>query len=144
MGDFTRCRSSPPRTSAVASDPAVVSPAGTSAAGTMISAACLGAAISGAALGFLSRIFRSPLEYSNSSRLCSLMKRSNCSICPISGVANDELALDFDGFFRFMPLSDLDEIPLYAGEDFIAPGLHCNDILNADAAHAFHINTRFY
>ena len=81
----------------------------------MISAAGLGGAGAMFALGFLSRMRRSPLEYSNSSRLCSLMNRSNCSICPISGFANDGLPLAFDGFSRFMPFSDFDEIPLYAG-----------------------------
>ena len=72
------------------------------------------------------------------------MKRNNCSICPISGVSNDVLGLAFDGFFRFMPLSDFDEIPLYAGQDFIAPGAYRNVILDSNAAHAFHINTRLY
>ena len=31
--------------------------------------------------GFLSRIFKSPWEYSNSSRLCSFMNRRSCSMC---------------------------------------------------------------
>ena len=43
-----------------------------------------------------------------------------------------------------MPLSELNEIPLYAGQDFIAPGAHCNVILDPNAANAFHINPWFY
>src|SRR5277367_5877469 len=54
--------------------------------------------------GFFSRIFRSPREYSNSSRLCSLIKRRSCSICWTSGLAMEELSDDFEGCFRFMPV----------------------------------------
>ena len=71
------------------------------------------------------------------------MNCNNCSICPISGLANDVLPLVFDGFFRFMPFSEFDEIPLYAGEDFVSRGVHCNVILDPNAADSFHIYARF-
>jgi len=54
-----------------------------------------------------------PLEYSNSSRLCSLMNRQLFNL-PISGFANDGLH-SLSTAFRFMPFSDFDEIPLNAG-----------------------------
>src|SRR5215469_2783016 len=153
MGDLTRNRSSPPLTSASAAAapplcvPAVPGPAGDAAGtapGTMISAEGLGAATTVAVPGFFSRMRKSPREYSNSSRLCSLMKRSNCSICPISGLANDPLSVVFDGFFRFMPILKFDEIPRDAGQHFTAPNAYCHIIFYTNATHTLDIHTRFY
>src|SRR5579863_7085640 len=91
--------------------------------------------------GFLSRMRKSPLEYSNSSRLCSPMKRRSCSICSISGFANEPLG--FEGFLRFMPLSKLDEIPRSAGQYFGSVCVHGDVVFNANPTDAFHIYTRF-
>jgi hypothetical protein len=52
------------------------------------------------------------------------MKRKSCSTCWISGLSNDGLADDFEGFFRFMPVSELDKIPRNAGNYF---GSVCED-----------------
>src|SRR5579859_563345 len=93
--------------------------------------------------GFFSRIRRSPLEYSNSSRLCSLMKRSNCSICWTSGLSIVELSFTFEGCLRFMPVSELDEIPRYAGQNFRHPGFHGDVIFDAYTPNTRHVNSRF-
>src|ERR1700724_421436 len=58
--------------------------------------------------GFRQRIRRSSREYSNSSRLCSVMYCRRSSLWWLSGLAN--APIDFEGFFRFMPALDLDEI----------------------------------
>src|SRR5271165_3349512 len=144
MGDFTRNRSSPPRNSASAIASALCAAGAATAPGTMISAAGLATATIWFAPGFFSRMRKSPREYSNSSRLCSLMNRSNCSICPISGFANYEPPLDFFDFFRFMPLLEFDEIPLDAGQNFTALGANCNVVFYPNATDAVHIYTRFY
>src|SRR5580693_1420806 len=93
--------------------------------------------------GFFSLIRKSPREYSNSSRLCSLIKRRSCSICWTSGLAMEELSFAFEGCFRFMPVSKLDEIPRYAGQYFRIPWVHGNVIFNANASDAPHVNPRF-
>src|ERR1700688_4014773 len=61
--------------------------------------------------GLRKRIRRSPREYSNSSRLCSVMNCNSCSICFNSGVAKLSapllaalLADDFEVFLRVMPV----------------------------------------
>src|SRR5713226_10252273 len=100
-----------------------------------------GAAITTPAEGLRSRMRRSPLEYSNSSRLCSVMKRRSCSICSISGLAND--GLDFEGFFCFMPVLELDEIPRDAGQYFGSVGVHGDIIFDANPPDAFRVHARF-
>src|SRR5271170_6968798 len=126
MGDLTRCRSS------VALGSAAAGVLGEAAAG--LSGTTPGTIISGTPIdreymgtpveGFFSRIFRSPREYSNSSRLCSVIKRRSCSICWTSGLAMDDASAAFEGrlgCFRFMPVLKLDEIPRYAGQYFGIP-----------------------
>jgi hypothetical protein len=55
----------------------------------------------------------------------------------------EELSAAFKGCFRFMPVSELDEIPRYAGQYFGIPGVHGHVILNANSPHARHVNPRF-
>src|SRR5271170_7937057 len=145
MGDLTRCRSS------VALGSAAAGVLGEAAAG--LSGTTPGTIISGTPIdreymgtpadGFFSRIFRSPREYSNSSRLCSLIKQRSCSICWTSGLAMEELSTAFEGCFRFMPVSELDEIPRYAGQYFGIPCVHGDVIFNAYSPDAGHVNPRF-
>src|ERR1700676_212165 len=148
MGDFTKCISSVERplsgagvgTEAAGAEPAKVRDS--VAVATIISG--MEARVMAPADGFFSRIRKSPCEYSNSSRLCSLMKRSNCSICPISGLANDGLPLAFDRFLLFMPFSEFDEIPLDAGQDFASSGMHYHAIFDPDSPDVFPVYARFY
>src|SRR6266446_6808771 len=83
--------------------------------------------------GFRSRIRRSPREYSNSSKLCSVINRRSCSICCTSGLAIDWLFLGFEGCLGFMPVSELDEIPRGAGQYFGFSGVHGYIVLDANA-----------
>src|ERR1700721_3803894 len=83
--------------------------------------------------GFFNLIRRSPREYSNSSRLCSLIKRRSCSICWTSGLAMEEPSAGFEGCFRFMPVSKLDEIPRNAGQYFGAARVHSDVVFNANS-----------
>src|SRR5277367_4608559 len=86
------------------------------APGTMISGTPIDREYIGTpADGFFNLIFRSPREYSNSSRLCSLIKRRSCSICWTSGLAIEELSAAFEGCLRFMPVLELNKIPRNAG-----------------------------
>src|SRR6267143_5605889 len=132
MGDLMRCKSSLERPSegAVAAPETACGPSRDP--GTMISGMAMarGPAMRTPAEGLRNRIRRSPLEYSNSSRLCSVMKRRSCSICSISGLAND--GVDFEGFFCFMPVLEHDEIPRDAGQYFGTVGVHSDIILDAN------------
>src|SRR5579884_2505658 len=146
MGDLTKCSPSVGRASAAA--PAGFSGAGSSGAGagapvTMISGIGAFRVIMPLAEGFFSRIRRSPLEYSNSSRLCSFIFCRSCSICWISGLAMDGLLLDFEGFLGFIPVSELNEISRPAGQDFRPIPLNGYIVLNPYPADAFHINSWF-
>src|ERR1700682_1454196 len=91
--------------------------------------------------GFRKRIRRSPREYSNSSRLCSVMNCRSSSICWISGLAN--APVDFEGFFRFMPALDLDEIPRNAGQYFGTVSVHGNIVFDANSPDAFRVHAGF-
>src|ERR1700674_4089425 len=103
MGDLTRCKSSVDRASEAAAADSVEHRLLSSEPGTIISGADTDRTATRApAEGFRKRMRKSPREYSNSSRLCSLMNRRSCSIFWISGLAND--GLDFEGFLRFMPV----------------------------------------
>src|ERR1700687_5342027 len=143
MGDLTKCRSSLDRASL---DPAAAAlelwPASPEPV-SMVSEAALprGAATAAPIKGFRRRIRRSPLEYSNSSRLCSVMNCKSCSICWISGLANAEP--DFEGFLRFMPVLDLDEIPRNAGQYFGSVSVHGHIVFDADTPDSFHVYARF-
>src|SRR6266852_1832366 len=143
MGDLTRCRSSVERPSAGAGTPPADACGASIEPGTIISGAAItrGAATTTPAEGLRSRIRRSPLEYSNSSRLCSVMKRRSCSICSISGLAND--GGHFEGFFCFMPVLELDEIPRDAGQHFGTVGVHGHIIFDANPPDAFRVHARF-
>src|SRR5215475_6507870 len=99
-----------------------------------------GATITGAADGFFSRIRRSPCEYSNSSRLCSLMNFSNCSICWSSEFANIVWAAGFGDSLRFMPVLYLNKIPRNAGQHFGSIFVHGNIVFDPDSSHARHIH----
>src|SRR5882672_7432221 len=91
--------------------------------------------------GLRKRIRRSPREYSNSSRLCSVMNCRSSSICWISGLAN--APVDFEGFFRFMPVLDLDEIPRNAGQYFGSLSVHGHIVFDADPPDAFCVHAGF-
>src|SRR6266481_3762853 len=91
--------------------------------------------------GFRRRIRRSPREYSNSSRLCSVMNCRSSSICWISGLAN--ASVDFEGFFRFMPVLNLDEIPRNAGQYFGTISVHSYIVFDANSPDAFRIHAGF-
>jgi hypothetical protein len=56
----------------------------------------------------------------------------------------EELSLAFEGCLRFMPLSELDEIPRYAGQYFGISRVHGDVIFDSNTPHACHVNTRFY
>ena len=71
------------------------------------------------------------------------MKRRSCSICWTSGLAMEELSTAFEGCFRFMPVSKLDEIPRYAGQYFGIPCVHGDVIFDPDSPDACHVNPRF-
>src|SRR5216684_2477618 len=91
--------------------------------------------------GLRKRIRRSPREYSNSSRLCSVMNCRSSSICWISGLAN--APVDFEGFFRFMPVLNLDEIPRNAGQYFGTVSVHGHIVLDANPPDAFRVHSWF-
>ena len=55
----------------------------------------------------------------------------------------EELSVAFEGCFRFMPVSELDEIPRYAGQYFGIPRVHGDVIFNANSPDARHVNPRF-
>src|SRR5262249_47159245 len=84
----------------------------------------------------------SPREYSNSSRLCSLIKRMSCSNCSISGFASDGLVAFLAGFLDFMPVSDLNEIPRKAGQYLRAPSIHPNIGPHPDAPQSCLVTSR--
>jgi hypothetical protein len=106
----------------------------------MISGASM-ALVAAPAKGLLRRILKSPCEYSNSSRLCSVIKRSNCSICWMSGFAKVGLAVGFGDFLCFMPLLDLYKIPRNAGEHFRTLSVHGNVVFDANSTRAWHVDT---
>jgi len=54
----------------------------------------------------------------------------------------EELSAAFEGCFRFMPVSELDEIPRYAGQYFWISLLHDDIILNANSTYPRHVNSR--
>jgi hypothetical protein len=56
----------------------------------------------------------------------------------------EELSLAFEGCLRFMPLSELDEIPRYAGQNFGLPGMHGHVIFDSNSPHPCHVNPWFY
>src|SRR5216684_259623 len=143
MGDLTKCRSSVERPSAGAGTPPADACGASTEPGTIISGAAItrGAATTTPAEVLRSRICRSPLEYSNSSRLCSVMNWKSCSICSISGLAND--GLDLLGFLRFMPVLDLYEIPRCAGQYFRTVSLNGDVVLDANSSDACRIHTGF-
>src|SRR5882724_10928225 len=91
--------------------------------------------------GLRKRIRRSPREYSNSSRLCSVMNCRSSSICWISGLAN--APVDFEGFFRFMPVLNLDEIPRNAGQYLGTVSVHGHIVLDANSPDAFRVHAGF-
>src|SRR6267378_138773 len=91
--------------------------------------------------GLRKRMRRSPREYSNSSRLCSVMNCRSSSICWISGLAN--APVDFEGFFRFMPVLDLDEIPRNAGQYFGTVSVHGHIVFDANSPDAFRVHAGF-
>src|SRR6267143_5496109 len=91
--------------------------------------------------GLRKRIRRSPREYSNSSRLCSVMNCRSSSICWISGLAN--APVDFEGFFRFMPVLNLDEIPRNAGQYFGTVSVHGHIVFDANSPDAFRVHAGF-
>src|SRR4029077_4363821 len=145
MGDLTKCKSSVARGSGVAGalweEGACLSDA---APGTRISGTPMGRVYIGMpADGFFNLIFRSPREYSNSSKLCSLIKRRSCSICWTSGLAMEELSAGFEGCFRFIPVSTLGEIPRYAGQYFGIPRVQSDVIFDANSPNARHVYPRF-
>src|SRR5256885_15377650 len=148
MGDLTKCKSSEERAPSRAGgagdgpgEPTDGEVNGEADPATIISGSvtCLGPTPE----GFFKRIFKSPWEYSNSSRLCSVMKRSSCSICSISGFANGELAAGFEGFLGFMPLLDLNKIPRNAGEYFTSLGVHGHVVFDTNPPNARHIDAWF-
>jgi hypothetical protein len=55
----------------------------------------------------------------------------------------EELSADFEGCFRFMPVSKLDEIPRYAGQYLGIPMVHGDVIFDANSPHACHVDPRF-
>src|SRR5882762_1262934 len=91
--------------------------------------------------GLRRRMRRSPREYSNSSRLCSVMNCRSSSICWISGLAN--APVDFEGFFRFMPVLELDEIPRNAGQYFGTVSVHGHIVFDANSPDAFRVHAGF-
>src|SRR6267378_122904 len=91
--------------------------------------------------GLRKRMRRSPREYSNSSRLCSVMNCRSSSICWISGLAN--APVDFEGFFRFMPILELDEIPRNAGQYFGTVSVHGHIVFDANSPDAFRVHAGF-
>ena len=55
----------------------------------------------------------------------------------------EEPSAAFEGCFRFMPVSELDEIPRYAGQYFGIPCVHGDVIFDANSPDARHVNPRF-
>jgi hypothetical protein len=55
----------------------------------------------------------------------------------------EELSAAFEGCFRFMPVSELDEIPRYAGQYFGIPCVHGDVIFDPNSPDACHVNPRF-
>lgn len=55
----------------------------------------------------------------------------------------EELSAAFEGCFRFMPVSELDEIPRYAGQYFGVPCVNGDVIFNTYSPDARHVNPRF-
>ena len=55
----------------------------------------------------------------------------------------EELSAAFEGCFRFMPVSELDEIPRYAGQYFGIPCVHGDVIFDANSPDSRHVNPRF-
>src|SRR5260370_2000592 len=148
MGDFTKCNSSVERPLSGAGEGA--EPAGAEpgkardsvAAATIISGVEFRSMATAFADGFFSRIFRSPCAYSNSSKLCSVMKRSSCSICWISVFAKRDSADVLEGFFGFMLALDLSKIPRKTGEYFRPICAHSHVILDANAPNARDVHPR--
>src|SRR5437868_11245302 len=144
MGDFTKCRSSADRDSGAGAGAEGTAGAGGAAAGpgTMISGAanirCPATETAGD--GFFNRIRKSPREYSNSSRLCSLMTCRSCSMCSSSVLANFEFALGAEGFLGLMPVLNLYKVPREAGQHFRTLGVHHNVIFNANPADSRYVN----
>src|ERR1700686_4703832 len=150
MGDLIRCKSSLLRPSPPPADACWLALANVSGAppGTIISGAyplrdcCNTTPLD----GLRKRIRRSPREYSNSSRLCSVMNCNSCSICFNSRFAKLSVALlatCLEVFLRVMRSSNLDEIPRNAGQHFYPIGVHRHIIFNAYPAHALDIDSRF-
>src|SRR5260370_12723166 len=143
MGDLTRYKSSLERPSAAPGTLSAEVSGFCTEPGTIISGAATAreAPTTAPADGLRSRMLRSPREYSNSSRLCSVMNWRSCSICWISGLAND--GLDFVGFLRFMPVLNLDEIPRCAGQYFRSVSMHDHIIFDANPPNAFRVHAWF-
>ena len=55
----------------------------------------------------------------------------------------EELSAGFEGCFRFMPVSKLDEIPRYAGQYFGVARVHSDVIFDANSPDARHVYPRF-
>src|SRR4029077_14054539 len=87
------------------------------------------------------RMRRSPREYSNSSRLCSVMNCRSSSTRWICGLAN--APVDFEDFFCFMPVLELDEIPRNAGQYFGTVSVHGHVVFDANPPDAFRVDARF-
>src|SRR5260370_20338180 len=142
MGDFTKCNSSVERPLAGAgegADPAGAEPGkarDSVAAATIISGVEFRSMATAFADGFFRRIFRSPCAYSNSSKLCSVMKRSSCSICWISVFAKRDSAAVLQGFFGFMLALDLYKIPRKTPEYFRPICASSPPILDPNPTHA--------
>src|SRR6476661_594399 len=143
MGDLTMWRSSAGRVSGGGT----AAPAAAEGASPGLEAECsagagpLPAETTTVCDGFRKRIRRSPREYSNSSRLCSVMNCRSSSICWISGLAN--APVDFEGFLRFMPVLELDEIPRNAGQYFGTVSVHGHIVFDANSPDAFRVHARF-
>lgn len=56
----------------------------------------------------------------------------------------EELCFAFEGCLRFMPLSEFDEIPRYAGQYFRLIGVHGNVVFDSNPHHPRNVNARFY
>src|SRR5258708_19968635 len=142
MGDFTKCNSSVERPLSGAgegADPAGAEPGkarDSVGAATIISGVEFRSMVTAFVDGFFSRIFRSPCAYSNSSKLCSVMKRSSCSICWISVFAKRDSADVLEGFFGFMLALDLYKIPRKTGESFLPICAHRHVILDPNPPNA--------
>src|SRR5712675_2263538 len=104
MGDFTRCKSSVDRGSGAERVAAPAPVDEDDAPATMISGKllALGAVNTAPDEGFFSLIRRPPREYSNSSRLCSVMIFRSSSIWSMSGPTDDPPPLDITRVLRFI------------------------------------------